>query len=266
MKSLVYLTMMNKLTNEISVPDYLNRIGLPGFAEPRLDALKQLQKAHLLTVPFENLDIHAGRAIRLDIQNIFEKVVKRKRGGFCYELNGLFFELLLSLGFQARRISARVFNADRNTYGAEFDHMAILVDIEGKRYLTDVGFGEFSFAPLLLEAGIIQEDERGSFRLDEEMPGYWRVCKANSAGFSNEYIFTEKARALEEFSGMCRYHQTSPDSHFTQQQLITRPTEKGRITLTSDKLKILEKGIVQVRAVEDEADFQNYLKQYFGIE
>ena len=94
---------------------YLDRIKYSGGLEPSLDLLKKLQKNHLLNIPFENLDIHFKVAIKLNIDRIYEKIVQNNRGGFCYEINGLFYELLRSIGFKAKRISARVYNKTINT-------------------------------------------------------------------------------------------------------------------------------------------------------
>ena len=125
---------------------YLERMGFRESTEPGLESLTQLQEAHLLNIPFENLDIHYGIPIELDIDKIYQKIIIDKRGGFCYELNGLFYELITAIGFKAKRVSARVFNKEKG-YGPEFDHLAIIVDISGVEYLSDVGFGEFTFAP-----------------------------------------------------------------------------------------------------------------------
>ncbi|NOT46740.1 MAG: acetyltransferase, partial [Acidobacteria bacterium] len=108
---------------------YLARIGAePDHLEPNSETLRFLQRKHLLTVPFENLDIHWKRPIVLNTEKFYKKIVGEKRGGFCYELNGLFNALLISLGFQTRLISARVFNG--TTHGPEYDHAAIIVTID----------------------------------------------------------------------------------------------------------------------------------------
>ena len=88
---------------------YLERIGFQGNLAPSLDLLKKLQRTHLMHVPFENLDIHRGQPIVLDTDKIFEKVVHHRRGGFCYELNGLFFHLLATLGFQLNCLASQLY-------------------------------------------------------------------------------------------------------------------------------------------------------------
>ena len=243
--------------------EYLNRIHYRGALEPSLEVLQNLQQAHLLSVPFENLDIHTSHKIKLDISLIYQKIVGGNRGGFCYELNGLFFELLQSIGFGVKMVSARVHKGD-DEYGDEFDHMALIVKIGETEYLADVGFGEFTMKPLKLIQGIIQKDERGEFVIDQN-DQYLRVNKVENGEKNPEYIFTIVPRSLDEYAGMCTFHQTSPDSHFTQKRLISKPTKKGRITLIGDTLKIKKQSSTQEITIKNENDFAEVLFKYFGV-
>jgi N-hydroxyarylamine O-acetyltransferase len=244
---------------------YLERIGYSGELQPTLEVLQQLQKRHLLTVPFENLDIHSGVPIELDVERIFDKVVLQKRGGFCYELNGLYFELLTALGFDVSRISAKVYSASEGTYSPEYDHMALLVTIAGEAYLTDVGFGEFSFAPLKVELNKVQTDARGNYIFDKYDERYYRVSRLENGELRPEYIFRKTARALDEFAAMCHFHQTDPRSHFRKRSMITLPTEQGRITLTESKLKLKEGDLIKEITLKDATEYEAYLWQYFGV-
>ena len=125
----------------MNIDAYLKRINYDGSTDPTLETLRGLHRAHLLTVPFENLDIHAGRRIDVDRERIYAKIVgEEKRGGFCYELNGLFSWLLEALGYDVTLLSARVRHMD-GTYGAEFDHLTVRIDLD-EAWLADVGFGE----------------------------------------------------------------------------------------------------------------------------
>ncbi len=244
--------------------EYLNRIGYSGKPEPTLGVLQELQKSHLLNVPFENLDIHYGIPIQLSIDTIFDKVVINKRGGFCYELNGLFFELLKSIGFQSKRISARVYNKEKG-YSQEYDHLAIIVNLNGTEYLTDVGFGEFAIGPLQLELNKVQNDERGDFVIDEFDQDYLRVSKIENGEIKPEYIFRNFHRQFDEFGAMCHYHQANPESHFTQKKLISLPTKNGRITLTDNKLKIRINNSIEETDLINEIEFRKELWNYFKI-
>ena len=240
---------------------YLNRIKYSDSLEPSLAVLKKLQEKHLLNVPFENLDIHDDIPIELSIDSIFEKIVNQKRGGFCYELNGLFYELLIALNFDAKRVSARVFDKNKG-YGKEFDHFAIIVSIDKVQYLSDVGFGDFTFEPLRLKIGNIQEDRNGKYIVDKYDDNYFRVNKIEKE-MVPEYIFSTMSREFQDFNEMCTYHQTSPKSNFTRKKLISLATENGRITLTTNNLKVSEFGLVKETEVKSEAEFNEYLQNLF---
>jgi N-hydroxyarylamine O-acetyltransferase len=214
----------------MELKNYLERINYQGKPGPTLEVLTDLQLTHLLHVPFENLDIH--NKIKLDLAKSYEKVVVRNRGGFCYELNSLFFQLLSAIGFDVKMVSARVFN-NAKVYGAEFDHMAIIAKIDEAEYLVDVGFGEFAFHPLKIELDKEQVDPRGKFIITEGDENYLIVMKKNEEGeFVPEYKFSMIERKLEDFFGMCEYHQTSPQSHFTQKRICSLATKDGRITIS----------------------------------
>jgi len=244
---------------------YLNRINYSHELEPSLSTLRKLQKAHLLTVPFENLDIHYNISITLDVNRIFNKIVLNNRGGFCYEMNGLFYKLLKSLGFDAKIISARVYDKEKG-YGQEFDHLAIIVDFGDTQYLTDVGFGEFTFSPLEINLNKIQEDQRGNFVIDKFDESYFRVSKIVNGELIPEYIFTNLGRKFVDYHEMCTHHQTNAQSHFTKKKLISIPTEDGRITISGNTLKIKDKVSTKDFILEDEAAFKHSLLSYFKVE
>lgn len=248
----------------MNISKYLDRINYKGELRPELDVLKELQSTHLLHIPFENLDIHYKIPIHLSIDRIYEKIIHQGRGGFCYELNGLFFELLSAIGFEAKRVSARVYNKEKG-YGQEFDHMAIVVKINADEYLTDVGFGEFTFGPLVLKEGLVQCDERGVFQVDRIEDEYLRVSKIEERQTLPEYIFKNVKRTFDEFRPMCLYHQTSSASHFTHKKIITRPTDNGRVTLTEKNLKITRAGVVVKNTEILREMFAENLATYFLI-
>ena len=146
---------------EPHVARYLDRLGATARG------LADLHLAHLLAVPFENLSIHTSERIHLDVDWLFDKLVTRRRGGFCYELNGLFAELLRALGHRVDLLAARVVRAD-GTLGIPFDHMCLRVD---DVWLTDVGFGDSFITPLRLDTQEAQHDGRRSFRILDDGGG-----------------------------------------------------------------------------------------------
>lgn len=246
------------------VVSYLNRISANGIQKPTPDALMYLQRQHLLNVPFENLDIHRNVPIELGIEKLFSKVVLNNRGGFCYELNSLFNELLRSLGFVTRLISARVADG-KGGFGNEFDHMAIIVSTGADEFLSDVGFGEFTFAPLKVIKGIAQYDERGNFIISQHDEKYLLVRKILEQSYVDQYLFTLQGHNVSEFEGMCMYHQTSPESHFVQKKLCSLPYEGGRLTVTGDILKKTEGSKITETKLNDAAEVAEALRKYFGI-
>jgi N-hydroxyarylamine O-acetyltransferase len=142
----------------VDLTAYLDRINYHGPLASTAETLRELQVAHLLTVPFENLSIHARQPIVLDDDALFEKIVRRRRGGFCYEANGLFAALLRALGFDVKKLSAGVAKPEGG-FGPDFDHMTLMGAID-ERWLIDVGFGDSFREPLLI-------DERGEQRQGE---------------------------------------------------------------------------------------------------
>lgn len=249
----------------MNAQEYLKRIHFEGTIHPSPEILQSLQKHHLLHVPFENLDIHYGIPIDLNTEKFYSKIVIENRGGFCYELNALFHELLIQLGFNSSLISARVYNSKTDRFGEEYDHLALIVRIGEQEYLVDVGFGEFAFHPLLLETDVVQHDPRGNFILEKNGDEY-TVSTVNGDSKNIEYKFTKKTRSLHEFQGMCHYHQTSPDSHFTQKKLITRPTDSGRITLTAHTLVLTEDQLTRKIVKFSGEEYAAQLAEWFGID
>lgn len=224
--------------------EYLRRIGYSGPLEPEFATLAALQRAHLFRIPFENLDIHLGCEIVLDEARFFEKVVRRRRGGFCYELNGLFAALLRNLGFAVSLLSAGVAH-ESGGFGPEYDHLALLVD---GRWIADVGFGEFYLDPLPLAA--IPAD--GGFHVV-------------SRGGQPQYRFTTEPRTLEEFAERCRFHQTSPESSFTRRRVCTLARPEGRITLSENRLIVTDGENRRERTLSGEDEIRRVLWEEFGI-
>lgn len=244
---------------EMNVKEYLARIGVDAVSFDEA-GLRQLQRQHLLTVPFENLDIHWDRKIVLDIDAIYRKVVGEKRGGFCYELNASFGALLNELGFATRMVSARVATGD-GSFSREYDHMALISLAGDQEYLVDVGFGAFTTEPLRLVLDVEQTDPSGTYVIREHEDGYLAVLKGNAP----EYIFRPVARELSEFAGMCDFHQTSADSHFTQRKVCSILTETGRKTLTDNRFIVTTGTDKKESEVGSEAEFEEVLGREFGI-
>jgi N-hydroxyarylamine O-acetyltransferase len=253
----------------MDVQAYLRRIDYQGSLTPDIDLLRSLHRAHLFTVPFENLDIHLGREIVCDESRILHKIVNEKRGGFCYELNGAFAALLRALGFRVTLLSCRVARQD-GSYGPEFDHLTLRVDLE-EPWLADVGFGDCFLEPLRLGSRLEQEQTGRVYRLTSRMTSAASIdavfgLEVMAEGrWKKEYAFTLQPRELSDFAGMCHYHQTSPESHFTRQRICSLATPEGRITLSDEKLIETRKGSRQERLLSGDQEWRSMLREVFGV-
>ncbi|HXM58740.1 MAG TPA: arylamine N-acetyltransferase [Candidatus Dormibacteraeota bacterium] len=252
----------------IDVAAYRRRIGHEGPLAPTADVLRALQLVHLYAVPFENLDIHLGRPIVLSMDALERKVVGARRGGFCYELNGTFAELLRALGFGVSLLAAEVARGD-GAYGRPFDHLALEVTAAGAPvpWLVDVGFGDGFLEPLPLVVARETVQANGTYRIDEE-GGFHVLRRRHEPGgpFLSEYRFTRQRHELAEYVGMCEYHQTSPESHFTQRRVCSLATPDGRITLGQDRLVVTRLGERTEQLVPDDAAYRALLRERFGVE
>jgi len=218
-------------------------------------------------VPFENLSIHFGESIVLEPEALFAKIVERRRGGFCYELNGLFAVLLRAIGFDVTLLSAGVANPSGD-FGPNFDHMALMVSLD-QRWLVDVGFGDSFLDPLLMDVRDEQRPGRQGYRIasdGEDLTLMKRIDSAQVSDFaewSPQYRFTLQPRQYSDYAEMCRYHQTSPQSHFTKARICTRATPEGRITLSEMRLiRTTLNGDRTETVVDTEAEFAVLLKQH----
>ena len=252
---------LSRQHSALDVCAYLDRIGYHGPLEPSSDVLRELHRAHLFTVPFENLDIGLGREIVCDEERFFHKIVNERRGGFCYELNGAFAALLRALGFQVTLLSARV-PRDDGSGGPEFDHLTLRVDLD-EPWLADVGFGDCFVEPLRLKPSIEQKQFGRAYRLGSIEGGFRLESRAESE-WKEEYLFKLKPRQLAEFAPMCRYHQTSPDSPFTRKRVCSRATPEGRVTLSDGKLIETRNGVREERVLADD-EWRERLHELFGV-
>ncbi|HET6849122.1 MAG TPA: arylamine N-acetyltransferase [Gaiellales bacterium] len=187
---------------------YLERIGYEGGRDPSPRTLAALQRAHMLAVPFENLDIQLGRRLVLDPEANYRKIVERSRGGWCFELNGLFAGLLETLGFEVTLLGSRVHGTD--WVSQDLAHLLLLVHLD-EPWVADVGFG----------AGQEFEPVRLAELPDRVIP--------HADGLSVH--FSTEPRAIDDFQQVCDELQTSPDSGFVRTRVAHRAVPGGRISL-----------------------------------
>ncbi|MFI5264797.1 MAG: arylamine N-acetyltransferase [Candidatus Kapaibacterium sp.] len=245
----------------ISVEQYLQRIGITEKKKPDLDFLTVLQYAHLLSVPFETHDIHSGIRIICDEEKFLHKILVRKRGGFCYELNASFAWLLRNLGYRLTLLSGRVARPD-GSFGPEFDHMALLVHLE-RDYVVDVGFTNFSTTPMTLDNPVIH-DTLGTAQIRKLDNDDFIFSRIESDAVKTEYLFTLMPHRLQDFETMCRFHESSPESPFIEKPLASIHTKTGRRTISGNTLIILENGSRTRREISD-GEKNTLLQEQFGI-
>lgn len=262
MSKLNYFQTRPKL-QQIPLEEYLDRLGI-SMEVPGLRFLKKIHKAHLFKVPFENLDIHYNKRIELNVKPIFEKVIRQKRGGFCYELNTLILHLLNQLGFKVYLASARVFQEEG--LSPEFDHMIIILEWEEDTYLVDVGFGKLFVEPKKIIANQPQLDYTTYYKFEQDVDGHWLLKRSkDNADYKPIYQFDLQPRELIEFLSRCDFHQESPNSHFKQTKLITQLFHEGRVTLTDRELRLSLNGEYTVSPISNEDEFLARLEEYFQI-
>lgn len=247
----------------MDVERYLRRIEYDGDRQPSSPTLRSLHRQQLFTVPFENLDIPLGVPILLDLPLIYEKIVLRRRGGFCYEQNGLFGELLSAMGFRVQMLSARVRREDGG-FGPEFDHMLLKVELE-EPWLVDVGFGDSFVDPIVFHAGGADQVD-GHRYVVLPMGEEWQLLREDEQGQVPLYVFCDVPHPLSDYQNMCTFHQTSPESHFTKSWICSRATPDGRITLANMRLIVTRDANREEIELSTEGDLRRCLHEAFGVE
>jgi N-hydroxyarylamine O-acetyltransferase len=244
---------------------YLERIGYRGPTGPSVYVLRGLHRRHLLSIPFENLDIHLRRPIVLSEAAFYDKIIKHHRGGFCYELNGSFASLLKELGFKVSMLSARVARKGGG-FSPDFDHMTLLVQLKHP-WLADVGFGDSFTEPKRVDISGPQADHGKDYCLTrkDSWTLLYRRTKGNGV-WEPQYKFSLTPRKLEDFVPRCRWQQTSPRSHFRKGRLCTRLTPNGRLTLTDTRFIVTRGGRKVERPLKKPEEFNALLRRDFGID
>jgi N-hydroxyarylamine O-acetyltransferase len=243
------------------VAAYLARVGVTSPAACDAAALRALHRAHQLTVPFENLSLHLGEPISLDEGDLVDKIVHRRRGGFCYELNGTFALLLEALGAQVSRVAARVYG--EAGLGPPFDHLALIVhpaDGSGP-WLADVGFGSHSDYPLLLSSRDEQDDPAGRFQLADAGAGDIDVLRDGKP----QYRIETRERTLADCVPTCWWQATSPLSHFTRSTICSRLTPGGRVSVSGRLLIQTEDGTRTEQLLDGDDALLAAYRDYFGV-
>lgn len=246
-------------------PDaYLARVGLRGPVADSESGFEALHRAQVYTIPFENFDIHLGRGIDVASPAIYEKLVRHPRGGYCFELNGLFLQALEHFGFEARALLARV-HVSGDPGGRT--HQLSLVTLEGREWLADVGFGAATLrAPMPFELDREVEQDGMQFRLvDGKQWGTLLQCEARD-GWQNLYSFDLETVCHADVVTANHFTSTHPEVFFTQMRVANLPRPGGRITLADYALTEVNASDVRQSELPEGEDYLSALKMHFGIE
>ena len=246
-----------------SLPDYLERIRFKGTPTPDIGTVASLMRHQLFTVPFENLDVQAGKIVSLVPEEIVQKIVYRKRGGYCYEVNGLFAMALQALGIPYRFAAARpmIYPARRPR-----THMVLIVMLEGERWLCDLGFGNYGIrAPMRLsmtDVEVRQDDD--IYMLSPIDDGFYLLQAKIEGQWANQYAFDLSYQEWIDFVPANHLNSTHPDSIFVQKIIAMLMTETGRKILAGDSFKIVEHGRTEKRTIAWE-ETVGILAHEFGL-
>ncbi|MFV1990924.1 MAG: arylamine N-acetyltransferase [Acidimicrobiales bacterium] len=239
----------------MDVHAYLERIAFPGVPATDLSSLAALQRAHLGSVPFENLHVFHHREVRVDTAWSVSTVLSG-RGGWCFELNGAFSSLLSEIGFAVDRVSASVLLGGGSTQGP--DHLALIVHLD-QPYLVDVGFGASFTRPIAIDSQEEVSEEHGSYRVHALGDGQYllRFCGTDESEFSDLYRFDTAPVALSAFSKRSHYLANEPALKWSQSPFATRLIPGGRVTLLRDRIKLRRGGeeVVSPGLVDDQRSF-----------
>ena len=243
---------------------YFDRIGWCPNGESLYEQLSAVHMRHAQSIPFENLDAYLDHSVSLDPDDIFEKIVVRKRGGYCFEMNAMIYLALDAMGFKIKPYSARVCRVGTGFGG--YTHRVNIVDLDAKRYLIDVGLGGTGMiTPVLLEEGLVQRQQLNTYRVVRSEQVDFALQCLNEGAFSDMIGFNDRPARQEDFVIGNYYTGSNPGSFFTANIICIIPTEKGRISLVNNTLTIMENGEPRKIEVPDE-NRSEVLKTCFGIE
>lgn len=244
----------------LSLQRYLDRVGYAGSISPTFDVLRAVHRAHLLAIPYENLDIHLHRPLSLNIETIYDKIVNHRRGGWCFEMNSLLAWVLCEIGFEVDLVSGAV-NRARSGELAEGNHLVLLVHLD-QTYVADAGFGIGFLSPLPLVVG---EYAQNGFTYSLVREGeHWVFHNSAFGGFG--YDFTVTPRRIEDFDARCQWLQTSPDSSFVRVPVCNRLTPAGYLILRGLVLEVVTPQAVDTCVIEDIDDYRVALRNEFDLD
>lgn len=247
----------------MKLQSYLDRIGYSGPLEPTRDTLSAIHAAHMHSIPFENLEIHLGNKVSIELAHIFDKIVHRARGGWCFEMNSLHAWALEKIGFNVTRLGAAVGRQEDDDSTA-LNHLCLRVDIPeagvDRPFLVDVGFGNGALDPLPLAEGIYSQDfTEHELKIENR---YW--CYRNRQD-NFGYDFTLQPRSIDQFVDQCHYLQTSPESGFVKATVCQIFQGQEHIALRGVVLKETRSTGTTTREIDSQTEYSDLLTDTFGL-
>lgn len=251
--------------SDLDLDAYLKRVGYTGAREPTHAVLEGLHLAHATHIPFENLDVLLKRPIRLDLASLQEKIVKGGRGGYCFEQNLLLAAALGKLGFDVKRVAAKV--RHRGDKDLPRTHMLLMVNVEGADWVADVGFGgEGLLLPVPFAAGRETRHYAWTYRIIEEKKGLWLLQSRRRQAWANLYCFTLEPQTPADCDMANHYTSTHPDSPFVHTLTAQLPTPEARHVLRNRELAVDRGGErVERRTLKDDDELLDVLDRTFGL-
>jgi N-hydroxyarylamine O-acetyltransferase len=247
----------------VDLAAYFDRIGFQGEARPDAATLAALHRAHLLAIPYENLDVQFGRPVTVAPEAAFEKLVRRRRGGWCYEMNGLFGHALEAIGFQVTRLAGAV---RRDLMGEIMvgNHLVLKIEVAGEPWIADVGFGDGAFEPFPLSEGPIVA---GGFemRLEKLDDRWWRFHN-HAFGGAPSFDFTEAPADPALLAEKCQWLQTWPESPFVQNLTAQRHRPGGILVLRGRSFKRVRPDGADERLIGSAEDLVEVLAREFDLD
>lgn len=244
---------------------YLERIGCPGPVRPDRETLERLHRAHRLGIAFENLDIPLARGIALDPDRLFDKLVLRRRGGYCFEQNALFLGMARAIGFEMRPLLARVWLAAEGV--PPRTHTLNLVTLDGEELIADVGFGGSFVPPLRLAAGSeAATDDGARHRLQEDEEHGWRLDRDAGEGWHPQYSFGLDQVWPADLEAANHFTATRPGTRFTTLRIVSTALPDGYASLVGRTLTVSRKGQAEVREIGTAEDYRQVVSELFGLD
>jgi N-hydroxyarylamine O-acetyltransferase len=240
---------------------YLDRIGFAGCPEPDLATLRRIQRGHLENIPYENLDVQLGRPVTLEPRDAFAKLVTARRGGWCYEMNGVFRWALETIGFRVMAMTGAVLRAERGD-AAIGNHLALTVELD-QPYLVDVGLGDGPSEPIPLGEGRYWQGWR-ELGLEPLADGWWRFHNHDRA-FATSFDFRREPADWALLAEKCHWLQSDPDSRFVQNAVCLRHEPDGVVALVGRVLKQVTANGTEDQELSSAEAYAEALAERFGI-